>query len=203
MVKGSRTNSSNIVQRIINTSLEIAAERGWRNTQMIDVSEKAGVALIDLYRVAPLKIHIILAYMREIDSQMVSKLELGIAEEPAKDRLFDLVMRRFDLLNMQKTGVIAVIRDIQRNPITWLYTWPAFLRSSAWVLECAQANYSGVFNAIQVKGLAFIMIGATQVWIDDDSEDMAKTMAYLDKQLGRADGLIASLTDLKGQSSKD
>jgi ubiquinone biosynthesis protein COQ9 len=46
---------------------------------------------------------------------------------------------------------------------------------------------------LRLKGLSAIYLSAIRVWLRDDSEDMAKTMAHLDKQLARVDNLVGRL----------
>jgi hypothetical protein len=41
--------------------------------------------------------------------------------------------------------------------------------------------------------LTALYLYTVRTWIEDDSEDMAKTMAALDKNLERAEGVINSL----------
>ena len=59
------------------------------------------------------------------------------------------------------------------------------------MLEAAGVSSSGLFGALRVKGLAMIYAEAYRVWLGDDSKDMAKTMATLDRALGRVERLIS------------
>ena len=49
---------------------------------------------------------------------------------------------------------------------------------------------TGMFR---IEGLGLIMLGAVRVWRSDDSDDMAKTMTFVDRQLRRVDGMAARL----------
>ena len=40
------------------------------------------------------------------------------------------------------------------------------------------------------ESLSAIYLATLRVWLRDDSEDMAKTMAHLDKQLARVDSFL-------------
>ena len=62
-----------------------------------------------------------------------------------------------------------------------------------WALEAAGIGPSGPIGCLRVKGLSVIYLLALRVWLNDDSDDMGKTMASLDRNLGRADSLMAAL----------
>ena len=63
-------------------------------------------------------------------------------------------------------------------------------RSMTAMLEAARIGASGLPGVLRVKGLAAVHMSVLRVWLDDDSEDMAKTMAALDKRLRRAESLV-------------
>ena len=49
---------------------------------------------------------------------------------------------------------------------------------------------AGLPGIVKVKGLAAIYMSVLRVWLNDDSEDMAKTMSALDRALRRAECII-------------
>ena len=63
----------------------------------------------------------------------------------------------------------------------------------ALTLEAAGLGASGLHGLVRVQGLTLIYLDTLRVWLDDDSEDMGKTMATLDRRLGQADRTIATL----------
>src|SRR3546814_17327248 len=63
----------------------------------------------------------------------------------------------------------------------------------ALTLEAAGFSTTGCRGVLRRKGLAAIYLATMRVWLRDDSEDMAKTMAYLDRQLARVDSLLGRL----------
>ena len=54
----------------------------------------------------------------------VAGTDEAIADEPARDRLFDVMMRRFDAMASQKKGIAAVVAEMRRgtqigDTLTW------------------------------------------------------------------------------------
>lgn len=193
MAKRARTARTEPLERIVKAALELGAQQGWRETRMADIAEASGLSLNEVYKLTPSKMHIVSAFLRELDGQMIAGNDPAIAGEPARDRLFDVIMRRFDLLGPRKAGVAAILKDVRARPLVWACAWPMFARSLAWILETAHIGSDGISGVLRIKGLGVIMLGAMKVWLSDDSDDMAKTMTYVDRQLARADSIMATL----------
>ena len=114
------------------------------------------------------------------------------SDESTRDRLFDVVMRRLDALRPHKAGVRAVVIGLRRDPLSLVCMMPCFARSMAWMLEAAEVSGGGVSGRMRVRGLGIIYVSVLRTWFRDDSEDMAKTMATLDRALERADAAVKS-----------
>jgi hypothetical protein len=89
-------------------------------------------------------------------------------------------------------GVIA--QDQLRDPLAACCGLGRLARSMAATLEAAGFSTTGCRGVLRIKGLSAIYLATLRVWLRDDSEDMAKTMAQLDKQLSRVDGFLGRLT---------
>ena len=196
MAKRTRAARVDPLERIVRAALELGAQQGWRDTRMTDIAEAAGLPLREVYGLTPSKMHVVSAFLREIDGQMIAGDDPALASEPARDRLFDIIMRRFDLLSPHKDGVAAILKDACARPIFWACAWPIFARSLTWILESARIDHGGAVGLLRIKGLGLIMFGATKVWLSDDSDDMTRTMTYVDRQLARADGVMTTLCRL-------
>ncbi|MHA1568564.1 MAG: hypothetical protein ACTSXZ_03765, partial [Alphaproteobacteria bacterium] len=88
-------------------------------------------------------------------------------------------------------GLRAVARDSLGDPCALLCRGPLLLRSMAWMLEAAGIGSAGLNGRIRTRGLAVIHASVLPVWLRDDSADMAKTMAVLDRRLARAESLAS------------
>ena len=62
-----------------------------------------------------------------------------------------------------------------------------------WMLETAEISTSGPNGCLTVKGLVALWFATLRIWEGDESEDMARTMAALDKNLRRAERLSSML----------
>ena len=80
-----------------------------------------------------------------------------------------------------------------RPALAALWAGARLLRSMSWSLEAAGVGSVGPAGRLRVKGLAAIYAGAVCVWLRDDSPDLGRTMAHLDRSLRRAEGLVTAL----------
>jgi hypothetical protein len=116
-------------------------------------------------------------------------------EDTPRDRLFDVLMRRFDALGPYKPGVAAVLSDLSRDPPSAACSAPQLMRSMTWMLEAAGIASHGIAGCLRVQGLALLWLATLRVWLGDDSPDLARTMAALDARLRRAEQCATAMTD--------
>lgn len=171
--------------RVLDAALKLAAERGWRRTRLADIAAEAGVGLDGLRAQFPSKAAIVGGLIRRTDERA---LAMGPAEgSSARDRLFDVLMRRFDALAPDRAGIAAILGALAVDPAAALCHAPRVMVSMAWTLEAAGLSASGPIGLIRAKGLLAVYLWALKAWLDDSSPDLAKTMAALDRGLRQAE----------------
>ncbi|HYB10936.1 MAG TPA: hypothetical protein VEJ16_14810 [Alphaproteobacteria bacterium] len=154
---------------------------------MNDIAEASNLSLAELLGLYRSKEAILSAFVRRIDRKV---LEGGASDgESPRDRMFDILMRRFEALNPHKKSIEAIVRDRSADPIGVLCGGLRLKRSMAWMLEAAGIQSSGLLGRARAKALALVYLAAMRVWFGDDSEDLSRTMAALDKRLRRAESL--------------
>ncbi len=181
---------------IIESALTLAASRGWARVGLGDIAEAAGVSLAEMRAHFPSKHAIVAAYAADIDRAVLAARDPEMEGRPAHERLFDVFMKRFDLLNAHKEGVGAILRSCPADPEAVLCGPLTLRRSMRWMLEAAGLSSAGLGGRLRVKALCALYLSMLPVWLRDDSEDMARTMAVLDRRLKRLDALTRSLCRL-------
>ena len=100
--------------------------------------------------------------------------------------LFEILMERFDVLNADRPAVLSILKTVMRDPKQAVIGLPHLGRSMAWMLEAAGIETTGVRGAVRVAGLTGVYLYTVKSWMGDDSADLSKTMAALDRALSRA-----------------
>jgi len=187
----SRKKPQDLPGHIMARALELAALQGWRHTTLGDIAAAADLTLGEVLAIYRSKASIVSAFARATDAEVLAGGDGDLAEQPPRDRLFDVMMRRFDALGPHKDAVRSMIGAALGDPVSALCGAILLRRSMALMLEAAQIGASGMAGIVRIKGLAAIYLAVMRVWLNDDSEDMAATMAALDKRLGQAESLLA------------
>ena len=181
---------ADIPRHIVKTALALAATQGWRDTTLGDIADTAKLPIGELLAIYPSKLSIVAAYSRQIDGDMLKAIDPELASEPPRDRLFDVMMRRLDALAPNREAVRSIISATLCDPVSAVCSAFVVRRSMVMMLEAASIGAAGLPGIVKVKGLAAIYMSVLRVWLNDDSEDMAKTMSALDRALRRAECII-------------
>jgi len=177
---------ADIPHHLVKTALDIAAERGWPAVTLSDVADRAKVDLVEVYRHYPSRESLIGGLARLVDERMLTGADVE-ATEPPRDRLFEVMMSRFDALGEMREGVLAVLDGLRRDPLAAAMQLPAVERSMRWALEAAGMPPRGLVGEAKVRVLGLIYLDLLRTWSRDDSPDLAHTMKALDKRLGQAE----------------
>ena len=166
--------------RMVDAALLLAERQGWRRTGMAEIAAEAGLSLAEAYAACRAKPALLAEFHRRIDRAALA--EGSDAAEPTRDRLFDLLMRRFDALAPYRAGLRAILRDSFGDPAALLAV-PALLCSMGWMLEAAGISAAGWQGRLRRHVLAGAYLSVFRAFLEDDSADLARTMAALDRRL--------------------
>ena len=161
----------------------LIASRGWRSVSLAAVAEETGLTVLQVYRVFPSRAAILCGFFRRIDeAALAAPVEAEVGERP-RDRVFDLLMRRFDALQPYRGPLLALRRDLPFDPVSALAAGAALLCSMRITLETAGIACDGIGGVLAVKLVAAAYLFALQTWVRDESPDLAPTMAVLDRRM--------------------
>lgn len=174
----------------VDAALRLAALRDWDNVTMAAIADEAGLPLSDLSLMFDCREDIVIAYDRRVDADVLAGFSSSGSE---RDQVFDILMERFERLNRDRAALCSILQSALRDPKQVVLGMPNLMRSMAWMLEGCGIETQGWRGAARVAGLAGVYAWTLRIWKDDESPDLAKTMAALDKTLGRAEKLASTL----------
>jgi hypothetical protein len=172
-------------------ALKLAAERSWRAVTPFDLASAAGV---DVSEIAPaVAADAADAVEAHFDALMAKGLTQVDTAATTRDRLFDLIMRRFEAMEPHRTAVLTLDAGGERDPTAIAAAHARAVRSARWVLALAGLDTEGMTGAARAQGLALILTQVRGEWRKEESADFVKTMAALDKALRRAEEMFGRL----------
>lgn len=174
-------------ERIIAAAAARIAADGWRRLSLAAVAAEADLPILRVYRSFSSKSAILRGLFQRLDEAVLDNPPMAEPDERPRDRLFDLLMRRFDALNAYKPALARLRRELPREPLTALCAGGRLLRSMRWMLEAAEIRTDGWRGAVAVRATAAAYLSAMRVWQDDDQPDLGRTMAALDARLRRVE----------------
>jgi ubiquinone biosynthesis protein COQ9 len=172
---------------VIDAGLEEAAAVGWRNVTMSAVAARAALSLGAVLALVPTRAHLVSAFLKRTDERTLARVKAVDEADSPRDRLFEATMRRFDVLNENRIGVRAMLKGIPFDPPAVAAMACRIDRAMAVLLGAAGISADGLVGLARIQGLKLIHVFVIRAWMRDDSEDLAKTMAALDRALGRAE----------------
>ncbi len=179
---------------IIEALMELASERSWEDISITDVAMRANVSLADFRDAFPSKGAVLAGFSRKIDRLVLEGTTDDLMGEPAKERLFDVLMRRLDALAPYKLGLECVAEWTARAPLAAAAVNRVELNSMRFMLEAAGIDSEGPVGAVKLQGAVLLWSRVLGVWFRDDDPGLSPTMAKLDDELERG-GKIAGRVD--------
>ncbi len=176
-------------QNIIETALNLAAQKDWSSVTLHEIATRSGVDCADLRHHFSSKDAILDRFSDVIDTQLAEKIDPDIATAPVRERLFELLMARFDLLTGHKEALRSIMNSVPADPLSIAPGLMRLRHSMRWTLEIADISVSGMRGFLRVQFLSAAFLAALRVWLRDESPDMAMTMATIDRWINRAEEL--------------
>jgi AcrR family transcriptional regulator len=176
--------------------MRLAASRPWDQIELGDIATEAGISLAALRGLFPSKLAMLGGLTRIVDDAVMAGTSDDLAAEPARERMFDLVMRRLDALAPYKEGLRRIMPVVKRDPLTLAALNRGAVNSWRYMLASAGIATEDALGSVRVQGAVLLMARVTETWLDDNEPEMSKTMARLDRELKTAGRIMARVEDV-------
>ena len=183
-------------EKIIAALLALLAEQPIEEIGFADIAREAGVSLAEMRTAFPSTLAIFAAYLKDIDRAVLAEDFSDMEEEPARERLFDVLMRRLEVMAPHRQAVRSLMRSAQRRAPLALALNALATRSQKWMLTAAGISAAGPRGALRAQGLAVLFSSVLRAWVRDEDPGLARTMAALDRALARGQRFVGMLDDL-------
>lgn len=180
-------------EAVFRAAMALAAEGRWRDRKLSDIAAAAGTG--DLGGEFRGKTGVLEALAEAVDARVAERADDAFRDPdiPARERLLELLLLRFEAMAPYRAGVAALLRGLPRDPALAARGLPALRRSMRATLEAAGLGGRGPCAALRAAGLAAVFLDAARVWSGDDSPDLAATARRLDDMLRRVERAVLAL----------
>ncbi|MGI9378278.1 MAG: TetR/AcrR family transcriptional regulator [Methyloligellaceae bacterium] len=179
-------------ERIISATLSELETTTWQSLTLVEIAQRADLNLSELRSEFSSKSGILEEFSRAIDDEVLRTYRAD-AGDTVRDRLFDVLMTRFDLLLPYRPVLKRIFDEFggrftaPRSPLRHL------LGSQYWMLTAAGIDVEGPMGIARLSGAASLYAQAFSRWVEDDDPSQAKSMAFLDRRLRRGEKLLGRL----------
>lgn len=184
-------------QKILGTFLDLLTEHPYADVSLPQIADAAKVKLSDIRSAYGSKLALVEAFYETIDTAVLDGRDTDMADQPPRDRLFDILMTRIDALAGHKEVVSAIKEAAQADPGFALEVNRLAVRSQKWMLVAAGIELSGAKESIVAQGLAIAFGRVVRTWLDEPDEGMPRTMARLDKELDNGSSFMQRLNSFE------
>lgn len=182
---------------IVDALMKLAATRNWSEIELTDVAQEAGVTLAEFRDLFPSKGAVLGGLSRQIDRKVLEETADDLAGEPARERIFDVLMRRFDALEPYKDALRRIFREIRYDPLSLAALHQVTVNSMRFMLAAAGIGTEGPLGALKLQGAVVVYSNTMRTWLEDDDPALARTMARLDRELRRGERVMEGAEDLR------
>jgi AcrR family transcriptional regulator len=164
-------------------ALKLAERKPWQDVTLNEIARAARVSAQQARRLFPDTMALLPALVRLIDSETAKTLDVPEPDAPPHDRLFEVMMARFDALKTRRAGILSVAAACRKTPAHARTMLRAQWDSMRFMLRLANLDAEGWPGMARTAGLTGVYNLTLCRWMRDETPDMAKTMSALDRNL--------------------
>ena len=182
--------------KLINVAFQMIEKQGWQKFSLKRLADEKKISIVEVNQIFRKKEDILKEFSSMIDLQVEKNFDFKDLENSStKDNLFELIMLRLELMRPYKKALKNIILAFRSNLSMIKSVSFKILNSLDFYLELTNAYDGSFFDIFKKKVILFIYTQTFVVWINDDSEEMSKTMSELDKMLSFSEKITNSFKD--------
>ena len=175
-------------EKLIILGFKLIEKKGWSYFSLKSLAKENKSDLESIKIFFKNKSQFLESFSEMIDNKVLANIDKDeFNKNSIKDNLFELIMLRFENLNHYKTGLKILLSDLKKSPVELKKIMKKVLDSMDLFLEIANVKNNYLMDLIKVNIIFIIYSYVFNVWLDDQSSEMSKTMAELDKWLSKAE----------------
>ena len=190
-------NKPNPREAAVEALMRLAAEQPWNDIEIGDIAREADLSLAELRDLFPSKGAVLGGLSRIIDRRVLEVDTADLADEPARERLFDVLMRRLDAMAPYKPALRRIAFALRGDVLSMLALNGVALNSHRYMLAAAGIDTEGPLGRLKLQGTVIAFARTVEVWLDDDDPALARTMAKLDREIRRGETIMERADDAR------
>ena len=187
-------------EAVFKAAMVLASQGSWGGCRLSEIAELAGVAPGELERVYSDKTALLVDFATFLDGASEASLDTALPDPdiPVRERLMEVLLHRFDVMEPYQAGIAALLRRVPTDPALVLGGYRSARRSMAQTLTAVGLSPFGLAGGLRQSGLMLVFLDCLKVWVDEADRGLPATMRRLDERLRLAENLVVSLASASG-----
>ena len=176
--------TNNREHELIKEAFVVIERVGWDKFSILDLLKKKKITKKEVNSFFKNKSDVIDKFSIMIDSVVESKINIDdFRISSKKDNLFELIMIRLEEMKIYKKSLKKIIESAKKNPILLSRISNNVMNTMDFYLELTSCYNDTPIDFLKKNTLFFIYSFAFRTWLKDETDDLASTMAELDRLL--------------------
>ena len=170
--------------KLVKSSFNIIEKSGWKSfsLQKLSYAEKIPINEIKIFFKS--EITILDEFSKMIDIEVEKSFDYEeLTNTSVKDNLFELIMLRLEYMQPYRNALKSIKSSFKSDPLVAKSVAKNVMNSLDFYLELTNAFNDTFLDIFKKKSIFLIYSYIFMIWLEDDSDELSKTMSELDKLL--------------------
>ena len=169
---------------LVKSSFNIIEKSGWKSfsLQKLSYAEKIPINEIKIFFKS--EITILDEFSKMIDIKVEKSFDYEeLTNTSVKDNLFELIMLRLEYMQPYRNALKSIKSSFKSDPLVAKSVAKNVMNSLDFYLELTNAFNDSFLDTFKKKSIFLIYSYIFMIWLEDDSDELSKTMSELDRLL--------------------
>ena len=177
-------NSSDKKFNLVKSSFSIIEKNGWKSFSLQKLSYTEKIPINEIKNFFKSEITILDEFSKMIDFKVENSFDYEeLQNTSVKDNLFELIMLRLEFMQPYRNALKSIKSSFKSDPLVAKSVAKNVMNSLDFYLELTNALNDSFLDIFKKKSIFLIYSYIFMIWLEDDSDELSKTMSELDKLL--------------------
>lgn len=169
---------------LVKSSFNIIEKSGWKSFSLQKLSDKEKVPINEIKFFFKSEITILDEFSKMIDIKVEKNFDYeDLKSTSVKDNLFELIMLRLEFMQPYRNALKSIKSSFKSDPLVAKSVAKNVMNSLDFYLELTNAFNDSFLDIFKKKSIFLIYSYIFMIWLEDDSDELSKTMSELDRLL--------------------
>ena len=169
---------------LVKSSFNIIEKSGWKSFSLQKLSYAEKIPINEIKILFKSEITILDEFSKMIDIKVEKSFDYEeLTNTSVKDNLFELIMLRLEYMQPYRNALKSIKTSFKSDPLVAKSVAKNVMNSLDFYLELTNAYNDSFLDIFKKKSIFLIYSYIFMIWLEDDSDELSKTMSELDKLL--------------------